>query len=123
AAAIGGLILAAVSATVGARLLRPRTDATRPPLGVSHEQYQVFAGYEELAFTKRLEDPTAAAAAVNSALAQIRPNLPGNQPIFGLLHAPLAEVWRRAGNLAQARADLLDGNVSVLNSVGDDHPY
>jgi len=123
AAAIGGLILAAVGAAVGARLLRVRSDDTRASLGVSPEQYQVFAGYEELAFSKRLDDPTGAAAAVNSALAQIRPNLPGNQPIFGLLHAQLAEVWRRAGKLPQARADLLDASVSVTDSAGEVHPY
>jgi tRNA A-37 threonylcarbamoyl transferase component Bud32 len=123
AAAIGGLILAAVSAMFGARLFRTPNDATPQLVGVSPEQYKVFAGYEELAFSKRLDDPTAAAAAVNGALAQIRPSFPGNQPIFGLLHAQLAEVWRRAGNLTKARADMLDGRVSMNNSAGDDHPY
>jgi hypothetical protein len=122
-AAVGGVIVTAVSAIVGARLVRAGYDDARPSLAMSTEQYQLFAGYEELAFSKRLDDPTGAAAAVNSALAQIRPNLPGNQPIYGLLHAQLAEVWRRAGKLPQARTDVLDGSVSVVDSVGDDHPY
>ena len=122
AIAVGGITWGAFALTHNRRL----ADSVAAPattLGIPPDQYKMFAGYEELAFNKREDDPSGAAAAVSGANAQIHSTLTGNHPIFGFLYAQLAHSWRRAGNLRQAGTDALDGAANMLLSVGEDHPY
>jgi serine/threonine-protein kinase len=126
---LGGVLLAAIGAIgIGmgwwlARRLANGEDTSATPIVVSPEQYRLMAGYEELAFVKRLDDPTASGAALRSALAQIRTTLPGQHGVFVPLYARLARTARRSGDLAQARIDAQDSAAHVAGSIGDDHPY
>jgi len=90
---------------------------------ISTEQYALFSGFEELAFSRRLDDPQAAATATTSAMAQIRPALPGQHGVFALLYARLAASARRAGDLGLARQHADDAEAHLTGSVGDQHPY
>jgi serine/threonine-protein kinase len=125
----GAVVLAAVGGAASSWLVTHRTNETVTPLralAMSPEQYDVFAGYEELAFNKRLDDPASSSAATNGALFQIRSvrsAFPGSHPVLALLFARLAESSRRAGNLRQAGADVLEAAADVVETIGEDHPY
>ena len=119
-AAAGG---AAMGWAYARRNVNENASTASPGLRINPQQYTLFAGYEELAFGKRFEDPKAAAAATRGAFAQIRQTLPGQHAVFALLYARLAESARRAGDLAQARRETQDGAAHVMGSIGEDHPY
>jgi hypothetical protein len=121
-AAILAMIALAVAA--GVALMRlSRGAAVEPAPAISPEVYPLFAGYEEVGFSLRDAYPAAAARALEAGLTNVRPELPGNQPIHGLLYARIAESWRRAGELGRAQASVLDGAVNVLGTVGEEHPF
>lgn len=119
-AAVGGAALTWTALTRGAN---QNTAGQSQVLSISPEQYNVFAGYEELAFNKRIDDPKASRAATNGALSQIRLTLPGSQPVFAVLYARLAESSRRSDDLRQADSDALDAAAHAVGTVGEDHPY
>jgi serine/threonine-protein kinase len=127
AAGTVAILAAAAGAAIGWAYAQRNVDenasTASPGLRINPQQYTLLAGYEELAFGKRFEDPKAAAAATRGAFAQIRQTLPGQHGVFALLYARLAECARRAGDLAQARRETLDGAAHVIGSIGEDHPY
>src|SRR3954470_11126117 len=126
---LSSVVLASLVTAIVARMLTtgPSGESAGPqraPLfAISPDQYNLFAGYEELAFNRRTEDPRAAEAASRSALNLIRETLPGNHPIFALLYSRQADSSRRQRDFEQANRNLLDAKTHTYLSVGENHPY
>jgi serine/threonine-protein kinase len=117
AAIIGGALAWTIAVT------RPvRSSSALADTSISPERYKLYSGYEELAFAKHEEDPRSAIAATTAAIGLIRSPLPGNHPVYAVMYARLAELWRRVGDSRQATEAARDAATHMLESVGDDHP-
>lgn len=125
------IALAAVGGAVVAWWLLPRTAnesavTQTAALAISPEQYNLFAGYEELALVKRIDDPKASIDAINAALFQMRSMrsaFPGSHPVFAPLFARLSELSRRAGDVRQADTYILEAGADIVETVGEYHPF
>jgi hypothetical protein len=104
-------------------LLRGHWETDAAVTVMSADEYKVFAAYEDLAFARSTDDPTAAAGAAGGALAEVRQTFPGNHPMFALLYSQIASAWRHAADTRQADANARDAAVHMLYSVGEEHPY
>jgi hypothetical protein len=90
--------------------------------GLHPDQYAVFSGYEDLAFSRFERDPAGATAALRSALALERPLRPGLQGAFALLYTRLAEAGRRAGDAGRARDDFMDAEAHAVSVLAGEDP-
>ena len=119
AAAVG----AGLAWSYGALRENQRRDGSSTTAGVGPQEYKLYSGYEELAFSKREADPRGAIGATDAATALIRSALPGTHPVYALLYARIADLWRRAGDPSRAAAAARDGATHILESIGDNHPF
>ena len=124
-AAAGLVILAAGLGSAGTWMLLtswPNSVARERTPALAPDQYALFAGYEELAYERLEQQPAASANALRSAMALMRPALPGHSGEFALLYIRLAEAERRAGRLDRARSALWDANAHAASVLGETDP-
>jgi serine/threonine-protein kinase len=126
--AVGGaMLLAAVAGAIAMRALAPGVSpAQRGPgateVGLTPDQYAVFAAFEELAFVRLPTDPSGAATAVKSSVSLVRPVLPGHHGLFATLYTRLSEAERLARHPEEARLALQDAEAHAVSVLSEADP-
>jgi hypothetical protein len=117
-------LLGVLAAGVGWRAGRVDADDGRSRVSaLPDDQFRLFGGYVDLAFEKRATSPQVAYDEVLSAYRLIRPVLPGDEAIHGVLSMYGAWLRLAAGDTSQARKELDDARYQLHQSVGEHHPY
>jgi hypothetical protein len=94
-----------------------------PVAALPDDQYRLFAGYLDLAFARRVDAPPLAYDQLLAAYRVIRPVLPGDEAIHGVISMSAAWLRLGEGNIPEARKELADARFQLKQSVGEDHPY